>query len=145
MPRLSIWWLRTACLYLGLGFTFGALILWQKGSAALPDAWRLLPAHIEFLLLGWTLQLAFGVAYWILPRLRTAGAPTRGRERAAWWSYGLLNLGVLTVAATTWLSSDLQSAASFAGRLAELVAVALFLWHAWPRVKAAGSGHGAGQ
>lgn len=140
MPRLSIWWLRTACLYLGVGFTFGALILWQKGTQTMPAAWQLLPAHIEFVLLGWTLQLALGVAFWILPRIRAGGAPARGRERAAWGSYGLLNVGLLTMALAGWIAPNLQVGAVALGRTAELVAVGLFVWHAWPRVRAAGSG-----
>lgn len=140
MPRLSVWWVRTACLYLGVGFTFGALVLWQKSTGAMPGAWQLLPAHIEFVLLGWTLQLALGVAFWILPRLRTDGVPARGRERAAWGSYGLLNVGLWTVALASWISPDLQVGALAMGRSAELVAVGLFVWHAWPRVRAAGSG-----
>lgn len=57
--------------YLVLGFTLGLLLLVNKGVPIHPALWRLLPAHAEFLLLGWTLQLALGVAYWILPRFGT--------------------------------------------------------------------------
>ena len=51
----------------------------QRFAAPQPALWRLLPAHIELLLLGWTLNLALGMAYWILPRYKT-GAP-RGATR----------------------------------------------------------------
>ena len=60
MPRLSIWFIRSALIYLALGFTFGALLLANKGFPIIPEIWRLLPAHIELLLVGWTLQLAMG-------------------------------------------------------------------------------------
>ncbi len=141
MPRQSVWFVRTALVYLGVGFTFGALILWQKGTGTLPLAWLLLPAHMEIVLLGWTLQLAMGVAYWILPRLRVDGRSTRGRQRAVWWSYGLLNAGILVVVvAGMRTTSPVQAPAVALGRLAEAAAVALFAWHAWPRVKPAGAG-----
>ena len=68
MPRLSVWIIRTALLYLGIGFTFGALMLFNKGVPFDPMLWRLLRPHIEFVLLGWTMQLAMGVAFWIMPR-----------------------------------------------------------------------------
>jgi hypothetical protein len=68
MTRLSMWTVRTALLYLGVGFLLGALMLLQKGVPIDPSMLRLLPMHVEFVLLGWTLQLAMGVAFWILPR-----------------------------------------------------------------------------
>ena len=49
MPRLSRLAIRAALLYLLLGFTFGGLMLLNKGIPLAPWAWRLLPAHVEFL------------------------------------------------------------------------------------------------
>jgi cbb3-type cytochrome oxidase subunit 1 len=91
-----VWFVRTALVYLALGFLIGAILLAHPGIAF--GAWviRLLPLHTEFLLIGWMVQLALGVAFWILPRFRTG--PERGREGLAWLSYCLLNLGVLTAA-----------------------------------------------
>ncbi len=56
MPRLSQWIIRTAFIYLLLGFTFGALLLAHKGVPLHPALWSWLPAHIEFLLMGWIVQ-----------------------------------------------------------------------------------------
>ena len=130
MPRLSIYFLRASLIYLGLGFTLGALMLWNKGIPISPYVWLLLTAHLEFLLLGWVLHLAFGVAYWILPRFNTV----RRRERWAWAAFILLNLGLWLVAV-----SPTAMAASgvwlFFGRAAEAAAVSAFAFHAWPRVK----------
>ena len=50
--------MRSALIYLALGFTFGALMLFEKGVPFYPPLLRLLPAHIEFVLFGWTMQLA---------------------------------------------------------------------------------------
>jgi cbb3-type cytochrome oxidase subunit 1 len=130
MPRLSAWLTRTALAYLAAGFTFGGLLLLHKGLPIAGALWRLLPLHIESVLIGWTLQLALGIAYWILPR-HLHGAP-RGAERPAWAAYVLFNLGVLLVLAGAWFGA---AALTLAGRVCELAAVAIFGALAWPRVK----------
>lgn len=135
MPRLSVLFTRAALLYLLAGFTFGALLLANKGRPLHPALWAWLPAHIEFLLLGWMVQLAFGVAFWILPRF--GRGPRRGEVRLAWAAFALLNLGVLAVALGGLLPQVSWLAA--AGRLAEGLAVLAFALHAWPRVKAPGA------
>ncbi len=129
MPRLSIWMIRTALSYLLLGFTIGALLLAHKGIGLHPMLWRLLPLHIEFLLTGWTVQLAMGVAYWILPRFMSE----RRRVGLAWLAYLLLNGGicciVISVSFPTWGSL------AVVGRSLEAGAAVAFVLHAWPRVK----------
>lgn len=132
MPRLSVWAIRAALLYLVLGFTIGALMLWNKGAPLHPMLWRLLPAHIEFLLFGWTVQLALGVAYWILPRFQAA----RGNPRLAWLALSLLNLGVLVISAAPFVAAP--GITSLFGRMAEIAAGVAFALHAWPRIKPAG-------
>ncbi len=131
MPRLSQWVIRTALVYLGAGFTLGALILWQKGLPYAGGVWRLLPMHVEFLLAGWTMQLAMGVGFWILPRF-LRGRP-RGDERLVWAAYLLLNLGVLSVGVGSWLVAP--PLLLLLGRGLELLAAALFALHTWPRIK----------
>ena len=131
MPRLSIWMIRTALLHFVVGFALGALLLAQRGMPLSPMIPRLRPAHIELLLLGWTVQLATGVAFWILPRFRSGAE--RGDERPAWVAYGLLNAGVVSVAlggvGLAWSSLQVW------GRCAEALAAGAFAVHAWPRVK----------
>ena len=81
MPPLTRFFVKTALIHLALGFTFGALMLANKGVPFYPVLWRLLPAHMELLLVGWTVQLALCVAYWILPRYWQRG---RGVNRGVW-------------------------------------------------------------
>jgi hypothetical protein len=76
MPRLSCWCIRGSLLDLTVGFTLGALLLFQRGSPLHPAIWQLLPPHIECMLFAWNLQRVMGVAFWILPRHR------QGPERA---------------------------------------------------------------
>lgn len=132
MPTLSQWMVRVSLLYLGIGFTLGALILFDKGVPYEPDVWRFLPLHIEMLMLGWMVQLAMGVAYWILPRFGTQ----RRKIPFASLAFMMLNLGILAVGIGTWQPSWVGLA--FVGRIAELSAAVTFVIHAWPRVKAPG-------
>lgn len=129
MPRLSCWFVRAALIHLALGFTLGSLLLFNKGVPLHPLVWRLLPAHIEFLLLGWTAQLALGVAFWILPRF----GGSRGDERPAWAAFVLLNAGVWLAGAGASLAAP--AVIPFLGRAAEVGAAVAFAVHAWPRIR----------
>ena len=138
MPRLSCWLVRASLVYLVAGFTLGAVMLTSK-AVPWPQVSRWLMApHIEFLLIGWTVQLTMGVAFWILPRFE--GGRSRGTVGAAWLAFALLNLGVLLTA-----SEPLVPGAGFtrlSGRAAEAGAVIAFCLHAWPRVRAASTHKG---
>ncbi len=130
MPRLSVWFVRCSFIHLFLGFTFGGLILVNKGFPFAPWVWNLLSAHMEFLLLGWMVQLAMGVGYWILPRFRS-DLP-RGNINIVWGALVLLNTGIAMVAiqpfiSTTWLFS--------VGRILEISSALLFVFSSWQRVK----------
>lgn len=131
MPALSVLCLRVALVYLGTGFTIGALMLGTHGTDLSSSLLRLRPLHTEFLLIGWTVQLAFGVAYWILPRRPSS---ERGNERLAGAALVLLNLGVLTAG----LAATFGAPGSIVvlGRAAELAAALGFAAHAWPRIRA---------
>ena len=133
MPRLSVWFIRASLIYLLAGFMLGALLLANNGIEFMPSAWELLPAHVEFLLAGWVVQLALGTAYWILPR-HTRGL-ARGSTELGWLSFRLFNLGVLLTASSGLLPGAFQ----FAGRVLEVLAAGLFLVLIWPRIKAYGA------
>jgi hypothetical protein len=133
VPRLSCWFVRASLIYLVIGFTLGGLLLFHKGVALYGMLWRALSAHIELLLVGWTLQLAMGVAFWILPRM----GGRRGNENLVWLAFVSLNVGVLCVGLGT--PSRAPTAIRLVGRLAEGVAVVAFAAHAWERVKPLGT------
>jgi cbb3-type cytochrome oxidase subunit 1 len=84
MPGLSVWCIRTAMLYLVFGFLIGSLMLAAPALHLPSSVMRLRPLHTELLLIGWMVQLAFGVAYWIMPRDRGTGrAFPRTRNQTA--------------------------------------------------------------
>lgn len=127
MPRISVWAVRSALIYLLVGFTFGALMLANKGAPFWPRLWLLLPVHVEFLLVGWMVQLALGIAYWILPRFPGG---SRGNEKLALASIVLLNTGLLLAAFQGFSPLFLVTA-----RLCQGGAGLLFALHAWPRIR----------
>lgn len=133
MPRLSVYFLRAALVHLGVGFTLGALMLSNKGVPFAPVLWRFIEAHVEFVFIGWTMQLAIGVALWILPRL--SGEHKYGRESLGWWALVLINAGVIAVALGRSLGAE-AALLALAGRVAEMIAVVLFAVQIWPRVRA---------
>lgn len=138
MVRLSFCWL------VGAGL-LGALLLAGKGVPALLPAFGDAALHGELLLAGWLVQLALGVAYWIVPRV----GGERPRSGLAVAGAALLNLGLL-LALTGALAGSGGIPGGSAGLLprpvaaflarasapAELVAVLLFGVHLALRVAA---------
>ena len=133
MPALSAFAIRLALIHLGAGLTIGFLMLANKGVPFSPALWRLLPAHIELLLVGWTVQLALGVAHWIIPRFRGGEF---GRLWLAQLAFLLLNGGVLLVALAPLLT--LLQYAPMVGRLFETCAVFAYAIYLWPRIRPLG-------
>ncbi len=132
MPRLSVWFVRASLMYLAVGFVLGALMLAEKGIPFYAGIWSILPVHIEFLLMGWLVQLAMGVAFWILPRF--GAGPPRGDERLILAAWIFLNLGIVLSTLQLWRPAFLA-----AGRMIELIGVAVYVVGVWRRVKPAGA------
>lgn len=131
MPPVTAVLVRASLVYLVAGAAVGTLLMAAKAGYQLPAvvarAW---PLHAEMLLFGWMVQLALGVAYWILPK--HAAAPVRGPVWPVVLAAVFLNLGVAGAA----LGSVVGHAGLAAGgRVAELAAVVLFAVNAVPRIK----------
>lgn len=130
MPRLSQWFVRATFVYLLLGFTIGWLLLAHKGQPLYSGMWSWLPTHIEFLLMGWVVQLTMGMAFWILPRYWQS--PKRPKEGFAYLAFVLLNVGIVLVVAGTTFGANHWFLVI--GRVAEVAAMAFFARHAWTRI-----------
>jgi hypothetical protein len=132
MPPLTVWTVRTAFLYLVAGFTLGAALM-SSTVVNLPGWTHLLrPLHVELLLIGWLVQFAIGVAFWILPRF----GRQRGNVTLAVSTVILLNAGIwlLAMGQILWPTVDILPAA---GRTCEALAALLFGFHVWTRIKPA--------
>lgn len=129
MPTLSVWAVRLALFHLAAGAVVGSALLAAKAVALPPSLWALRAWHVEALLVGFAVQLAVGVAYWILPRVRPSEKPRpeRLRRPLAVLAVVLLNVGVLLVG----------GGLGVAGRACEAAGAAAFAVHVWPRVRAA--------
>ncbi len=130
MPRLSCWLVRCALLYLVAGFSLGAWMLMAKALslAAVVGAWRAL--HAEVLMVGWLIQLAMGVSYWILPRLNEQNQ--RGYESRVWAAFGTLNTGIALSCVALWTD---WSALLLTGRVLEASSVLLYASAMLPRLR----------
>ena len=134
MPRLSVYFVRASLIYLILGFTFGGFLLANKGIVFSPSIWAFLPIHIEFTFIGWMVQLAIGIAFWILPRF-SSNTP-RGNENWTWGTFILLNLGIICIVLQSLFGAQWFS---FIGRVLEVLAFAAFVIGNWKRVKPMGA------
>lgn len=122
MPAPSAWMVRLSFLYLAAGFVVGAIML----SGLTLDA-SLRFVHTDWMLVGFMLQLAFGVASWILPR-----SPTRKSGVPVWIVLSLTNLGVLTATLGALLG---RGTLLGMGRIVALLGAAVFAFYIWPRVR----------
>lgn len=134
MPKLSVWMVRSSLIYMGIGFLFGSLLLFHKGVPIDNLAWQFLNPHMELMTFGWTIQFVMGIAFWILPRFSNH-EKRYGHVRLGWWSFILLNLGVLLTTFGGWV---MQSHVSLFGRLILLVSVGFYIRLMWSRVKSFG-------
>lgn len=91
----------------------------------------LIPLHIEFMLLGWTVQLAMAVSYWILPRRRSG--PVRGNERLAVTAFIVINGGVLTASLAGLLETGVLATAGHGAEVLGAFTFAVSAWHRLPR------------
>jgi hypothetical protein len=142
LPRLSCYMVRSALIHLGVGFAIGGLMLAHKAVFIHPAVPALLSWHIHALFFGWTIQFAFGIAYWIFPRLTSWGfRHPRGWPGFAWAAFILVNLGVMLAGPGALVAGRLGGAA---GTLAELLAALAFGLHLWPRLRPPLPQRGAG-
>lgn len=138
MDRVSILFVRAALMWLLSGFILGGLML---SDNLVPGEWRLwfAPSHGHMLFVGWFLQFAIGVGYWLLPRKRTPERPEGYHEPSAFLAFVLLNAGLLVrVAVEPWtraghegLTIDLLLACS---SILQVTAILIIVPQIWRRI-----------
>jgi hypothetical protein len=95
-----------------------------------PMIWALLPLHIEFAFVGWMIQFAMGIAFWILPRFRKD--PLRGNVRLGWVAFILVNTGIFLFLPNAFVDRDWLT---LAGRTMEALGLIAFVLGHWHRIK----------
>jgi hypothetical protein len=92
MPQISRWYIRTSLLYFVASLLIG-IPLSLRASLSLPPVFgTMAPAYFHLFLVGWIMQLIFGVIFWLFPK---PAGKLFAWEPAAWGSWGLLNCGLL--------------------------------------------------
>ncbi len=137
MPTLSRWFVKTAMLYFLSGFTLGGWLLIQVDTPRQPLASVLQPVYWHLLLVGWLMQLIFGVAYWMFPAFskeRPQRSPVLG-----WVTYGGLNIGLLLrIVVEPWHSLAPQTGLGWllgASAILQVLAGWLFIVNIWARIR----------
>ena len=136
MPTVTRWFIKTSFVCLGLALVAGILLALQTqlGLAALGG---LFPVYIHLLVFGWLTQLVFGVVYWMFPKWSIE----KPRRSAAlgWWTYGLLNAGLLLRAVAEPIQSIQPNPVAgwtlVVSAALQFAAGTTFVLNSWARVK----------
>ena len=130
MPLLTRIFIKTAIICLALALVLGILL-----ASGVTNG--LFPVYIHLLVFGWLTQLIFGVVFWMFPKYSVE--KPRGSEALGWWTYALLNIGLLLRA----IAEPIQSARPnplgglmliFSASL-QFLSGMLFVVNSWGRVK----------
>ena len=132
MPTLSRWAIKLALIHFAGGIALGGIMLAAKAGWGDLGMLNHRAVHIHMLLFGWTIQLVYGVAYWILPKFSTGDR--HGSSALAIAAVVAINLGALCGTAEPWVA-----VLGAVGWGLETLSAVLFALHGWPRIKGFGS------
>lgn len=137
MPRLTRYYLKTGMFYLVLALLVAGLMAAVPVFNLSPSLGVLRPVFYHLLMVGWVTQLIFGVGHWMFPKF--SKEQPRGRERLAWVTFILLNIGLLLRIIGEPLVALRPDAGAgwllLASALLQLVAGWLFILNVWPRIR----------
>jgi hypothetical protein len=138
VDRISVFFTRAALIWLVAGFTLGALML---SDELLRGHWRVWfgPTHGHMLFVGWFLQFAIGIGYWLLPRKRNETRPLGYDERQAFTGLVLLNAGLIVrvvaePSSRIGYNGRADDWALAASAILQLVAIAILASQIWRRI-----------
>jgi hypothetical protein len=138
MDRLNAVMVRASFVWLLAGVVVGGLMLTDQ---VVPGQWRLWaqPTHGHMLFVGWFIQFALGIAYWLLPRRRTPERPLGYDVGLAFTGVAALNLGLLlrVIAEPAQRSGgdgDWIVMVLAASAVLQVAAVVIFVVQLWPRL-----------
>ncbi len=141
MPRISRVYLKTALAFLLLGVFTGLHISSAKHLAAGSTHPPYVVAHTHILMIGFFLMSAMGVALWKLP---DAPANSRYRVGLAWAVYAMLvPSSIARFLLEIWLGyypaahGEPIPSAIFGVSCVQVLALTLFVWNLWPRIRGA--------
>lgn len=138
MDRFTILMVKASLVWLLSGFIIGGLMMVDR---EIPGDWRawLLPTHGHMLFVGWFVQFAIGIAYWLLPRKRRPEVPIGYPQTPAFVGWGMLNAGLLLRVVGEPMervgdAGSLSMTILAASALLQVGAIIVFIAQLWPRV-----------
>lgn len=138
MDRFTIVMVKASLAWMLAGFVIGGLMLVDR---VMPGDWRswLQPTHGHMLFVGWFVQFAVGIAYWLLPRKRRPELPVGYRETPAFIGWGMLNAGLLLrligePMERTGNDGALSITILALSAILQVAAVIVFISQLWPRI-----------
>ncbi len=136
MPTLTRWFVKTSLVYLALALVTGLLLAMQP-VLDLPAPDELFSVYVHLLVFGWLTQLVFGVVYWMFPKY--SAAQPRGSELLGWWTYGLLNAGLILRAIAEPIQAvqpdPIASWMLVVSAAIQFLAGAAFVLNSWKRIR----------
>ena len=130
MPLLTRIFIKTAIICLALALVLGILL-----ASGVTNG--LFPVYIHLLVFGWLTQLIFGVVFWMFPKYSVE--KPRGSEALGWWTYALLNIGLLLRAIAEPIQSDRPNPLGgwmlILSASLQFLSGMLFVINSWGRVK----------
>ena len=93
MPTLTRRFIKVAMLYLAVALLLGLALTIRPLLTFLPFIGALSPVYFHLFLVGWVMQLIFGVVYWMFPQYTTD--QPHGSETSWQATFWLLNIGLL--------------------------------------------------
>lgn len=93
MPPLTRRFIKLGMVYLVAALLVGLILAARYFWAAPRFVYALEPSYFHLFMVGWVLQLIFGVIYWMFPKY--SQAQPHGSERVWQATFWLLNIGLL--------------------------------------------------
>ena len=133
--------LKTAIVFLGVGLGLGVWMMGERELFVRAPTPYMVSAHTHAILVGFVMMMILGVALWLFPR--PAKEDTRYTPRAASTAYWMLTIGTGARIAGELSRAEISSAwlrgVVFIAGLVQTLAVGLFFFTMWSRIRPAGS------
>ncbi|NOY76413.1 MAG: cbb3-type cytochrome c oxidase subunit I [Calditrichaeota bacterium] len=141
MHTIVRWYIRTSVFFLAVGLVLGiAMIIQKELFGTFPDQ-QLITAHTHVILVGFVMLMIMGVAQWMFPRpLKddTHYSPDLARGVYYMVSFGVF-LRTAAEIVSAYASGLLWHWAIVVGSGLEVLAMVLFFYNNWTRIRATGS------